>query len=412
MKAMLACMAGNWFELFDFTVYGYFAVQIGRTYFPTHDPIASVLATFATYGVGFLMRPIGGMILGNYGDRRGRKKALALTMFIMAVGTGLTGLIPSYTQWGIVAPMLLVACRMLQGFSTGGEWGGATAFMVESAPENRRGLFGSLQQLSAALASISAAGMALFLNSILPATALNAWGWRVPFLVGFAIAPIGYYLRMNVSETASFEHVTPLRSPLREALGRHLAAVLTIFGIAIIWVVAGYTFGTFTAAYATQTLKMTATASLLAIVAGAIANILTVPVVGLLSDYFGTRYFLIASALGFALLSWPLFHLVDVSRSVSSLLVMTIIAGILYGIFSGAAPSHLCRMLPTEIRYVSLSVGYSGAVMIFGGFAPLIATSLVAWTGSASSPSWYVIICAIVSFTVLLKSGSPASELR
>jgi MHS family proline/betaine transporter-like MFS transporter len=119
LKAVLACMAGNWFELFDFTVYGYFAVQIGRAYFPTHDPIASVLATFATYGVGFLMRPIGGMILGSYGDRRGRKKALALTMFIMAVGTGLTGLIPSYTQWGLAAPMLLVACRMLQGFSTG-----------------------------------------------------------------------------------------------------------------------------------------------------------------------------------------------------------------------------------------------------------------------------------------------------
>jgi MFS transporter, MHS family, proline/betaine transporter len=411
LKAVLACIAGNWFELFDFTVYGYFAVQIGHAYFPAHDPIASVLATFATYGVGFLVRPIGGMILGNYGDRRGRRKALALTMFIMAVGTGLTGLIPPYTQWGIAAPILLVACRMLQGFSTGGEWGGATAFLVESAPENRRGFFGSLQQLSAGLASISAAGTALLLNSIMPLTALNTWGWRLPFLLGFAIAPIGYYLRMKVNETESFEHVTPLRSPLREALGRHRVEVLTIFGIAIIWVVAGYTFGTFTAAYATQTLKMTATASLLAVVAGAIANILTVPIVGLLSDHFGTRCFLIASALGFALLSWPLFHLVDVSRSISSLLLMTITAGILYGIFSGAAPTHLSQMLPTEIRYVSLSVGYSGAVMIFGGFAPFIATSLVVWTGSASSPSWYVIICAIVSLTVLLKSARHPGEL-
>jgi MFS transporter, MHS family, proline/betaine transporter len=411
LKAVLACMAGNWFELFDFTVYGYFAVQIGRAFFPTHDPIASVLATFASYGVGFLMRPVGGMVLGSFGDKRGRKTALALTMFIMAVGTGLTGLIPSYAQWGIAAPILLVACRMLQGFSTGGEWGGATAFMVESAPEGRRGLFGSLQQLSAGLASISAVGTALILNSIMPLAALNAWGWRLPFLVGFAIAPIGYYLRMNVNETASFEHVTPLRSPLHEALEKHRAAVLTVFGIAIIWVVTGYTFGTFTAAYATQTLKMTSTASLLAIIAGSIANIMTVPLVGLLSDYFGTRYFLIASALGFALLSWPLFHLVDVSRSTSSLVVMTITAGILYGIFSGAAPTHLCRMLPTEIRYVSLSVGYSGAVMIFGGFAPFIATSLVAWTGSASSPSWYVIICATISLTVLLKSAGHPNEL-
>src|SRR5579862_8143674 len=386
-KAILACLAGNWFELFDFAIYGYFAVQIGQVFFPAHDPVAAALSTFATYGVGFLMRPIGAMVLGSYGDRRGRRAALALTMALMAVATGATGLIPSYSRWGIAAPILLLACRMLQGFSTGGEWGGAATFIVESAPPNRRALYGSLQQLSAGLASLSAVATALLLNAVMTRAALDEWGWRIPFLIGFAIGPIGYYLRMSVEETASFEQATraePVRAPLREALGRHRAALLIVFGTAIVWTVAGYTFGAFTASYATQTLKMSPTDSLIGVVAGALTHLTTIPLVGLLADRFGSRRFLIAAALGFALVAWPLFHLVSTQPSLTSLLIMTMSAGLLSGTFGGAAPSYLCELLPTRVRYVSLSVGYGGAVMIFGGFAPFIATWLVAFTGSAA----------------------------
>lgn len=410
LRAVLACMAGNWFELFDFIIYGYFAIEIGKAFFPSRDPLASVLATFATYGVGFLMRPVGGMVLGSYGDRYGRKRALALTMFLMAAGTGLTGLIPSYARIGLYAPFLIVLCRLLQGFSTGGEWGGATAFLVESAPEGRRCLFGSLQQLSTGLASLSAVAAALLLNAIMPASALEAWGWRLPFLLGLAVAPIGYYLRANVEETQSFEHSKPVRSPLQQAMTRHRAAVLAIFGITAVWTAAGYTFGAFAAAFAKETLKMTSTASLLAVVAGAAINLAVVPVVGALADRFGTRPFLIASAAGFACLALPLFHLVAATRTLPSLMLMTLTAGILSGIFSGAAPAHLCRILPTEIRYVALSVGYSAAVTIFGGFAPFISTWLVSWTGSASSPSWYVIFTALISLTVLVVAPSELTQ--
>lgn len=406
LRAVLACMAGNWFELFDFIIYGYFAIEIGNAFFPSRDPLASVLATFATYGVGFLMRPVGGMVLGSYGDRYGRKKALALTMFLMAAGTGLTGLIPSYARIGLYAPLLVVLCRLLQGFSTGGEWGGATAFLVESAPEERRCLFGSLQQLSTGLASLSAVAAALLLNAIMPASALETWGWRLPFLLGLAVAPIGYYLRANVEETQSFEHSKPIRSPLKQAVTRHRAAVLAVFGITAVWTAAGYTFGAFAVAFAKETLKMTSTASLLAVVAGAAINLAVVPVVGALADRFGTRPFLIASAAGFACLALPLFHLVAATRTLPGLMLMTLTAGILSGIFSGAAPAHLCRLLPTEIRYVSLSVGYSAAVTLFGGFAPFISTWLVSWTGSASSPSWYVIFTALISLTVLIVAPS------
>jgi MHS family proline/betaine transporter-like MFS transporter len=404
-KAVLACLVGNWLELFDFTIYGYFALQIGRTFFPADDPVASILSTFATYGVGFLMRPIGGMVLGSYGDRRGRKAALALTMGLMAIATGMTGLIPGYAQWGIGAPILLAACRMLQGFSTGGEWGGAATFLVESAPQNRRALYGSLQQLSAGLASLSAVATALLLNAVMSRAALDEWGWRIPFLLGFAVGPVGYYLRMRVEEPASFEQGRrndPVQRPLREALTAHRAAVLTVLGTVIIWNVAGYIFGTFMASYATQTLKMAATDSLTAVVAGALVHLTTIPLVGLLSDRFASRPFLIAAALGFALLAWPLFHLVSTQRSLASLLIMTMSCGMLSGTFGGAAPSYLCRILPTRIRYVSLSVGYNGAVMIFGGFAPFIATWLVAFTGSAAAPSGYVIACAAISLAVLL----------
>lgn len=201
-RAIVACLLGNLFELFDFGVYGYFAVQIGKAIFPSVDPVVSVLASFATYGVGFLMRPIGAMVLGSYGDRHGRKSALALTITLMAVATGFTGLVPSYAAIGLWAPVLLVFCRLLQGFSTGGEWGGATTFLVEHAPAGRRGFYGSLQH-STGLAQILAIGSALLLNAVLSTPDLEAWGWRLPFLLGFVLAPIGYYLRSRVEESRS-----------------------------------------------------------------------------------------------------------------------------------------------------------------------------------------------------------------
>jgi MHS family proline/betaine transporter-like MFS transporter len=191
---------------------------------------------------------------------------------------------------------------------------------------------------------------------------------------------------------------------LREALSRHRPELLTVFGIAIGWTVAGYIFGAFTASYATQTLKLPATDGLTALVAGALVHMTTLPTIGLLADRYGSRPFMISAALGFVLLAWPLFYLVSTYPSVTNLVSMTMCAGVLSGTFGGAAPSYLCRILPTRVRYVSLSVGYGGAVMIFGGFAPFIATWLVASTGSAAAPGGYVVACAAISLTVLLAS--------
>jgi len=194
-RAILSCAVGNFVELFDFVIFGLFAAQIGANFFPNTDPIASLLSSFATYGVGFVMRPVGAIVIGALGDRKGRKTALVLTVGLMAAATALTGLIPSYASIGILAPILLVLCRLVQGFSTGGEWGGAATFLVEFAPPGKRGFIGSMQQFSVGLGLIMGTLCAAILNSELDKEQMIAWGWRIPFVLGFLLAPIGLYLR-------------------------------------------------------------------------------------------------------------------------------------------------------------------------------------------------------------------------
>jgi MHS family proline/betaine transporter-like MFS transporter len=315
-RALASAMIGNWFELFDFIIYGYFAAQIGIAMFPASDPVTTILSSFATYGVGFVMRPVGSMVLGSMGDRFGRKSALVLTMMLMAGATCATGLIPTYATVGIVAPCALVVCRLVQGFAAGGEWGGATTFLVEYAPANRRGLFGALQQLSTSLAVVSAVLVALALNTVLPADDLQAWGWRVPFVLGILIAPMGFYLRTKVPETPHFKAETEVPGhPLREALTIHRRTVLTISGMVVIWTVAGYTYGTFLVSFASQVLEVPSRYALLGTLTGALCNVAVIPLAGWASDKVGRKPFLLASAAGFALVSIPLFMFMTEARS-------------------------------------------------------------------------------------------------
>ena len=405
-RAIIACLAGNLFELYDFGIFGYFAIQIGQAIFPSHDPLTSILASFATYGTGFLTRPIGAMVLGSYGDRRGRKAALSLTITLMALATGLTGLVPSYQMAGIWSPILLVLFRLLQGFSTGGEWGGATTFLVEYAPAGRRGIFGSLQQVSTSIAQMLAIASALALNSAMTAPALASWGWRLPFLLGFVLAPLGYYLRARVAETPAFERTEAasgiVDSPLKLVVSKYRRELATCFGVTTIWTVASYVFTTFMATYATQSLHLPPSTALRAVVLAALANIVVIPLSGLLSDRIGRTPILIAASLGFLLLSIPFFAFMAATKSFGSVAIVSIVAGGLYGLLNGAAPAMLCELFPTHVRYTALSVGYNSGVMIFGGFAPFISTLLVKVTGSPVGPGFYPTICAAISLVVLV----------
>ncbi len=406
-RAVISCMVGNLFELFDFGVYGYFAAAIGRAIFPAADPYTSILGSFATYGVGFVMRPVGAMVLGSYGDRHGRKKALVLTVTVMATATGLTGLVPSYERIGIAAPLLLVLFRLLQGFSTGGEWGGATTFMIEYAPPGRRGLFGSLQQISTGLGQLCSISAAFLLNSWLDQPTLDDWGWRVPFLVGFLLAPVGYYLRSRVSETPAFERNAAAdritRSPLRTAFTTHRGAVATCFGLTIIWTVATFVFLTFMPTFAVQTLKIAPATALASTTLAALVNLGFLPLAGMLSDRIGRKPLMMTAAAGFLLLAYPLFFLVTAQPSFATLLLAQAVGAFFYSMFNGVAPAALCELFPTSVRYTALSVGYNGAVMIFGGFAPFIATFLIKETGNPVAPTYYVMACALVSLIVVAR---------
>jgi metabolite-proton symporter len=412
-RAILSCAVGNFVELFDFVIFGLFAAQLGANFFPAGDPIVSLLSAFATYGVGFVMRPVGAIVIGAYGDRHGRKAALIVTVGFMAGATALTGLIPSYGSIGVWAPILLVLCRLVQGFSTGGEWGGAAAFLVEYAPPGKRGYIGSMQQFSVGLALIAATLSAAVLNSTMTKQAMIDWGWRIPFLCGFVLAPVGLYLRTRVLETPAFDRTVSQHqvsaSPVRDSFTIYLRPVLAAFGVAIVGTVGNYIFNIFMPSFATGQLHLSpATAYYSAAFSAVVLTVLT-PVMGILSDKMGRKPVMLASALGYAVLGYPLFLLPVTLHSAVGLVIAQSISGVLLAMYAGPLCAILSELFPTRVRYTALSIGYSLAVTIFGGFAPFIATFLIRVTGSPVSPSMYVVFGAVISAASLLLIKDPTN---
>ncbi|GJD65718.1 MFS transporter [Methylobacterium frigidaeris] len=412
-RAIVSCAVGNFVELFDFLIFGLFAAQIGANFFPAGDPVVSLLSTFATYGVGFVMRPVGAIVIGAYGDQRGRKAALILTVGLMATATALTGLIPSYATIGIAAPLLLVACRLVQGFSTGGEWGGAAAFLVEYAPPGRRGLIGSMQQFSVGLALIAGTLMAAILNSTLDPAAMTSWGWRIPFICGFVLAPIGLYLRSKVSETPAFDRAVAQDAvashPVRDALTVYRRPVLAAFGLSIVGTVGNYTFNIFMPSFASGQLGIAPGTAYTSSAVAAVVLTLFTPVMGHLSDRIGRKAVLLISALGYVVLGYPLFSLVVSHPTGLGLVLTQSIAAFLLAMYAGPLCAVLAELFPTRVRFTALSIGYSLAVTIFGGFAPFIATFLIRETGSPLSPALFVVASALISAVTLLLIKDPTN---
>lgn len=412
-RAILSCAVGNFVELFDFVIFGLFAAQIGATFFPGNDPVLSLLSAFATYGIGFVMRPVGAVVIGAYGDKMGRKSALVLTVGLMATATALTGLIPSHASIGLWAPVLLVICRLVQGFSTGGEWGGAAAFLVEFAPPGRRGLVGSMQQFSVGLALVFATLCAGILNSTLDKEAMITWGWRVPFILGFVLAPIGLYLRSRVSETPAFDRTVAQKqvasNPVIDAVTTYRRPVLAAFGLSIVGTVGNYTFNIFMPSFASGQLGIAAsTANYSAAFAAVVLTILT-PAAGWLSDVIGRKATLLISAIGYVVVAYPLFLFVTSHPNGTGLVVTQSVAAVLLALYAGPLCAILAELFPTRIRFTALSIGYSLAVTIFGGFAPFIATFLIRETGSPISPALYVVVSAVISTVTLLLIKDPTN---
>jgi MHS family proline/betaine transporter-like MFS transporter len=416
--AILSCGVGQVFEIYDFLIYAFMAAPLSRAFFPSHDLMTSLLATFATFAVGFVMRPVGAVVIGSYGDRHGRRSALVLTIGLMAIGTGAIGLIPSYASWGLAAPVMLVLCRMAQGFSAGGEWGGAAAFIVEYAPPTRRGFIGSFQQAATAGGILLATALSYALTTLLDPAAFESWGWRCAFLIGFVLGPIGHFLRQHVKETPAFERVAEqggeAPAPMRATLRDHRGSLLAAFALSIIGCVLNYIFIVFMPSFAQQRLHIPASTTFLSTAIAGLVYLLLSPVFGALSDRTGRKpiYFAV-SVLSFVL-AYPLFLLLVSFPTAGGMILTQTIASVLMAMFCGPICAMLAEMFPTRIRYTALSVSYGFAVAIFGGLAPYIGTLLVGVTGNPLAPAFYVMISAIPSLIALLfiqeRAGAPLPD--
>lgn len=405
-KAVIAGAVGNTMEWFDFGVYAYFATIIATLFFPSADPVASLLASFAVFAIAFFMRPLGALIFGHFGDRIGRRNTLAAAIILMAIATFLIGILPTYEQIGVLAPILLVLARLLQGLSAGGEWGGSASFMVEYAPEGRRGFFGSWQQFSVVGGLLLGSATGALLTSTLSEAALNSWGWRVPFLIGLLLGVVGLYIRLQVDETPEFRAVVQNRevaaAPIRETLRDHNRAGLVAIGFTLVWTVAYYLLLTYMPTYVSQTLEISASLALLSNTIGLVVLMALIPVMGALSDRIGRKPMLIGAAIGLAVLTYPMFLLISQGSFVLIVLAQIVFA-VLIAMYSGPGPAALVEMFPTNVRYSALGVSYNLSVAVFGGTAPFIATFLINRTGSDLSPTFYMILAAVITLAVLVR---------
>ena len=402
-QAVIAAVVGNVLEWYDFSVYAFVATFIARKFFPGGDEVAGLLAAFALYGIGFLARPLGGIVIGRIGDLRGRKAALVLTILLMAVGTTAIGLIPSYATIGLAAPALLVIARLMQGFSAGGEWGGSTAFIVEWAPARRRGFYGSFQQASVAAGILLGSAIAALISTSLSPAAMDDWGWRVPFLLGAILGPVGIYLRRNIDETPAYRRVAETQdASSRAAAVSPVWLAARAFGFTIHWTVVFYIFLAYMPTFTQKYLKLDRVDALWSNTIGILVLVVAIPAFGLLSDRIGRKPLLLASCAAFILLPYPLFSHLLGDASLSGAIAMQILFGLCIALYSGPGPAAISEIFPTRIRSTWMTTGYALSVAIFGGFAPFIATLLIDTTGVPIAPIFYVMAASVITMPVLL----------
>ncbi|MGB3066900.1 MAG: MFS transporter [Ottowia sp.] len=409
-QTIVATTLGNALEYFDFTVYGFLALIIGKLFFPAFDAYGQLLLAVGTFGVGFVMRPLGGIMIGAYADRAGRKKAMVLTIFLMALGCGLIAVAPTYAQIGVAAPILIVVARALQGFSAGGEFGASTTLLVEHSTPSGRGYMASWQFASQGLGVALAALVVAALSYGLTPQAMESWGWRVPFAIGLVIAPVGAYLRRHLEETLSEENRTPAatapkaarRSAFSTVCREHGRTVLKAIVITMGGTGASYVVTFYMPTYAIRELGMSPAVALAGAALTGLLTFLLAPLVGRWTDRAGRKPLIIWARIALVVLVYPAF--LWLKTSPTPIVLFTIVGGLTMVLAVQAVPSItiLPEMFPERVRATGMSLVYGFGVAVFGGFAPLISTWLVNASGHKEAPSWYLVATALISLPALL----------
>lgn len=407
-RAVGAAALGNAMEWFDFGVYGYLAVTIGQVFFPSSNPTAQVIAAFATFTVAFLVRPLGGLVFGPLGDRYGRQKVLAFTMILMALGTFSIGLIPAYERIGIWAPVLLLLARVVQGFSTGGEYGGAATFIAEYSTDRNRGLMGSWLEFGTLGGYIAGAGTVTALHMLLSSEQMLDWGWRIPFLVAGPLGLLGLYMRMKLEETPAFrafaeeaekrEHDRPGLRALFQVHGRQL---LVCMGLVLVFNVTDYMLLTYMPSYLSVTMGYAESKGLLLII---IVMLVMMPlniVGGVFSDRLGRRPMIIGACIALLVLAIPCLLLVGSGHD-GLIFLGLMLLGLALVCFTSSMPSTLPALFYTPVRYSALSIAFNVSVSLFGGTTPLVTAWLVERTGDPLVPAYYLMGAAVIGLVTML----------
>ncbi|MEU6116580.1 glycine betaine/L-proline transporter ProP [Streptomyces sp. NPDC047117] len=417
-RAVSAAALGNTMEWFDFGVYAYVASTLGKVFFPSSSPGAQVISTFATFAAAFLVRPLGGLVFGPLGDRIGRQRVLAATMIMMAISTFAVGFLPSYSTIGLAAPILLLLCRLVQGFSTGGEYAGATTYIAEYSPDRKRGFLGSWLDFGTFVGYSLGSSLVTVLTAVLSDEQMLSWGWRIPFYVAGPLGLIGLYMRMKLEETPAFQEVEakhkaaaeqggsleedPVeqarmsgKGRLKELFTHHWEAMLICMGLVLLYNVTNYMVTSYLPTYMTSTLGEPSLTAQLLVLGTMVLVVLTITTVGRYSDRFGRRPMFLWAGAAMVVLAIPAFLLIKQGGILFPALGCVIL-GLLLVCFAGTSASTLPALFPTHLRYGGLSVAFNVSVSIFGGTTPLVASALVESTGDKMVPAYYLMAAGVI----------------
>jgi MFS family permease len=406
IKAVVRVASGNFLEMYDFIIYGYYATYIARTFFPTGNEFVSLMAAFLAYGAGFLVRPIGAVVLGAYTDRKGRRAGLILSLGLMAIGTASIAVTPGYDTLGILAPIIIVIGRLIQGFSSGVEIGGCSIYLAEIATPGNRGFYTSWQSGSQQVAVMLSAVLGVALTSVLPPEEMTLYGWRVPILIGCLIIPFVFWLRRTLPETEAFKNSKP-PTETREVLailGANWQIVVIGIMMSILTTTTFYTITVYTPTFGTQALGLQPVEAMIVTLCAGLSNFIWLPIGGALSDRLGRRpQLFIVPIVALVTAYWAMSWLVEAPTFLKLLAVVLWFSAI-FGLYNGAMIPLLAEIMPQKVRTTGFSLAFVTATAIFGGFTPFISTGLIELTGDRAAPALWVSLAAAISLTGALLS--------